>query len=120
MKQRRLLENSESFVLASLLNIIPRNLRQVLLLQNEHSGPSKTLCIDILKIMAIKKCKRTPICCYPKFDNKFHCWHQTNKVRSFGFMSIIYRQLLRQFKQPKYKKGDNVRMSKIDFPFQKD
>ena len=42
-----------------------------------------------------------------------------NKANNFEFMSVFYGQPLTEFKQPKYKIGEKVRISKIDLPFRK-
>ena len=38
-------------------------------------------------------------------------------VKSCDFMSILYSKPLREFKQPIFKIGDRVRISKYDLPF---
>ena len=40
-------------------------------------------------------------------------------VKTSNFLSILYRKLLREFRKPKFKVGDRVRISKYDLPFRK-
>ena len=42
-----------------------------------------------------------------------------NTVKNCDFMSILYSKPLREFKKPKFKIGDRVRISKYDLPFRK-
>ena len=40
-------------------------------------------------------------------------------VRNSDFLSILYSKPLREFRKPKFKVGDRVRISKYDLPFRK-
>ena len=40
-------------------------------------------------------------------------------VKNSDFLSILYSKRLREFKKPKFKNGDRVRISKYDLPFRK-
>ena len=40
-------------------------------------------------------------------------------VKNSGFLSILYSKPLREFRKPKFKIGDRVRISKYDLPFRK-
>ena len=40
-------------------------------------------------------------------------------VKDFDFLSILYSKPLRNFRKPKFKNGDRVRISKYDLPFRK-
>ena len=40
-------------------------------------------------------------------------------VKNSDFMSILYSKPLREFKKPKFKNGDRMRISKYDLPFRK-
>ena len=40
-----------------------------------------------------------------------------NNVRNSDFLSILYSKPLREFRKPKFKIGDRVRISKYDLPF---
>ena len=40
-------------------------------------------------------------------------------VTNSDFLSILYSKLLREFREPKFKVGDRVRISKYDLPFRK-
>ena len=42
-----------------------------------------------------------------------------NTVKICDFMSILYSKHLREFKKPKFKIDDRVRISKYDLPFRK-
>ena len=42
-----------------------------------------------------------------------------NTVKTCDFMSILYSKPLREFKKPRFKIGDRVRISKCDLPFRK-
>ena len=42
-----------------------------------------------------------------------------NTVKNCDFMSILYSESLWEFKKPKFKIGDSVRISKYDLPFRK-
>ena len=42
-----------------------------------------------------------------------------NNVMNSDFLSILYIKPLREFKKPKFKVGDRVRVSKYDLPFRK-
>ena len=42
-----------------------------------------------------------------------------NTVQNCDFMSILYRNVLRECKKPTFKNGDRVRNSKYDLPFRK-
>ena len=42
-----------------------------------------------------------------------------NTVKNCDFMSILYSEPLREFKEPTFKVGDRVRISKYDLPFRK-
>ena len=44
---------------------------------------------------------------------------EPNTVKNCDFMSILYSKPLREFKKPKFKIGDRVRISKYDLPFYK-
>ena len=41
------------------------------------------------------------------------------KVQNSDFLSILYSKPLREFKKPKFKLGQRVRISKHDLPFRK-
>ena len=43
----------------------------------------------------------------------------SKKVKKFDFLSILYSKPLRDFRQPKFKNGDRVRISRYDVPFRK-
>ena len=40
-------------------------------------------------------------------------------VKNSNILSILYNKLLLEFRKPKFKVGDNVRISKYDLPFSK-
>ena len=40
-------------------------------------------------------------------------------VKKFDVLSILYSKPLREFRKPKFKVGDRVRISKYDLPFRK-
>ena len=40
-------------------------------------------------------------------------------VKNSDFLSILYSKPLREFRKPKFKVGDRVRISKFDLPFRK-
>ena len=40
-------------------------------------------------------------------------------VKNCDFMSFLYSKPLREFRKPKFKVGDRVRVSKYDLPFRK-
>ena len=40
-------------------------------------------------------------------------------VNNSDFLSILYSKQLREFRKPKFKVGDRVRISKYDIPFRK-
>ena len=42
-----------------------------------------------------------------------------NTVKNCDFMSILYSKTLREYKKPKFKTGDRVRISKYDLPLRK-
>ena len=42
-----------------------------------------------------------------------------NTVKNCDFLSILYSELLREFKKPTFKNGDRLRISKYDLPFRK-
>ena len=42
-----------------------------------------------------------------------------NTVRNADFLSIVYIEPLREFRKPKFKTGEGVRISKYDLPFRK-
>ena len=43
----------------------------------------------------------------------------SKNVKNSDFLSIVYSKPLREFRQPKFKVGDKVRISKYDLPFSK-
>ena len=43
----------------------------------------------------------------------------TKECKEFRLLSILYSKPLREFREPKYKVGDRVRISKYDLPFRK-
>ena len=40
-------------------------------------------------------------------------------VKNSDFLSILYSKPIREFRKPKFKTGDRVRISKYDLPFRK-
>ena len=41
-------------------------------------------------------------------------------VKNFDFLSILYSKPLREYRKPKFKTGDRLRISRYDLPFKKD
>ena len=55
-----------------------------------------------------------------KFSKKLLDWLHTKKVKNFDFLSFPFSKTLREFRKPKFKIGDGVRISKYYLFFRKD
>ena len=54
-------------------------------------------------------------------NSRRNCWIDliTKNVKNSDFLPILYSKPLREFRKPKFKVGDRVRISNYDLPFRK-